>query len=82
MARKEDIRLSTLGEWNEYADKSADEALPQIYAHVDKSSKTALDWYWGSISSKRNASLAVRLVSFSLLVAGAVYWYLDVTAEE
>ena len=71
MAKKKDVKVDRLGGWDDYAEKNAAEALPQIYNRVEASSKAARDWYWDSIASKRNASLAVRLLSFLLLVLGA-----------
>lgn len=71
MTTKKDVKVETLGEWNQYANLSTEDALPKIYSHVKKISGDARDWYWKSIKSKRNSSLVIRFFSFILLVLGA-----------
>ena len=72
MTKKEDVKIKELGAWDEYANVTADKALPEIYEHAQKTSNAAREWYWKSIRSKRRSSLVVRFLSFLLLVCGAV----------
>jgi hypothetical protein len=68
--------------WNDFLHKDPATALPTIYDHADKTSKTARDWYWRSIRNKRLASMVVRTVSFSLAVIGAVGPLLAATKQD
>ncbi|WP_348957582.1 SLATT domain-containing protein [Enterobacter cloacae complex sp. Mu1197] len=73
MATIPDISTAKLLAWNEYKDKTPDQALPLIYANIEKKSKGMCSWYWLSIRAKRNTSLAIRGVAFILLVFGTTF---------
>ena len=70
MSTKPDITTTQLLAWDEYKDKKPDEALQSIYAHIGKKSKEMCSWYWSSIGTKRNTSLAIRAFAFVFLVIG------------
>jgi hypothetical protein len=69
---KHDVKMERLQEWNVYRDDTAETAAAKIYNHAESFSMRARDWYWASIASKRTMSLAIRAVSFFLLLSGAV----------
>jgi len=69
---KRDLATDTLLHWDEYEDKSPEEALPAIYAHAAATSKTVCGWYWAGIRRKRRAALAARFITFALLIFGTV----------
>ena len=69
---KKDITIEELGAWNSYADKTAGEAIPEIYRRATTHSKNARKWYWDSIKTKRIWSWGIRILSFVLLVIGIV----------
>ena len=69
---KPDIRAETSLDWNEYKDKTVDEALPSIYRRAREVSKLFAGWYWGSIRTKRRTSLGVRFATFLLLILGSL----------
>jgi hypothetical protein len=71
MATK-DVRAESFLTWDEYKNKSLDEALPVLYAHATATSKARCTWYWDSIKAKRWSSLGIRLATFSLLVIGTL----------
>ncbi len=70
--KKADVKIEKLSPWDEYADASPDKALPEIYEHAKETSSVAREWYWKSIKAKRTMSMAIRLLSFLLLICGAV----------
>jgi hypothetical protein len=82
MARKKDVKVDGLGAWDKYANKTAAEALPEIYEHAQRASQEARDWYWRSIAPKRNASFGIRMGSFCLLVCGAAFPVLAALCSE
>lgn len=65
-----DISTTQLLAWNEYQDKTPDQALPSIYDHIGSKSKEMCSWYWVSIGTKRNTSLTIRASAYVLLVIG------------
>ena len=69
---KENIQYSDLLNWDEYINKSAEEALKEIYSHAGTVSQRARTWYWRSIKTKKFSSLSIRFMTFLLLVCGAV----------
>ncbi len=70
--KKADVKIEELSPWDEYANAGPDKALPEIYEHAKEASRVAREWYWTSIRAKRTMSLVVRLLSFLLLICGAV----------
>jgi len=70
--RKKDVRIDKLVDWNDFASLPAERSLPAIYDHAKCVSERAREWYWRNIDRKRRWSVAVRSISFTLLVAGAV----------
>ena len=70
--KKEDVKVRELGGWDKYAGATARKALPDIYEHTQRASDEARRWYWQSIARKRVCSQVVRIVSFLLLMGGAV----------
>ncbi len=70
MATKPDISITKLLAWDEYENKSPSEALSSIYGHIGEKSLQMCTWYWSSIGTKRNTSLAIRAIAFVLLVIG------------
>lgn len=84
MASIPDITTDALETWDKYKNKPPDEVLAAIYAHIEKVSRQVCAWYWASIRTKRNTSLGVRWLSFSLLVLGTtfpIFAALQATAE-
>ena len=69
---KKNITVEELGAWDSYANKAAEEAIPEIYRRATTHSKNARKWYWDSIKSKRIWSWGIRILSFTLLVVGVV----------
>ena len=69
---KPDIRVETPLVWNEYKEKTIDQALPSIYRHACEASKRSAEWYWSSIKTKRQTSLTVRFVTILLLILGTL----------
>ena len=72
MSKEKDIKIGKLIAWDEYTTANADKALPEIYEHAKNTSAVAREWYWKSIKLKRVTSLAIRFLSFCLLVCGAL----------
>jgi len=82
---KQDISTQKLSAWDEYKDKTPDDALASIYAHVGATSSMMRTWYWDSIRTKRWTSLWVRTVAFVLLVLGTslpIFAAIQIKAEE
>lgn len=73
MATIPDITSEKLEVWDQYKNKQPDEVLASVYAHIEKVSRQMCAWYWSSIRTKRNTSLAVRWLSFLLLVLGTTF---------
>lgn len=71
MAGKADVRVKSLGKWDDYSGRPPTETLELIYDSAMASSTAARDWYWKSIASKRRASRGIRILGFSLLALGA-----------
>jgi hypothetical protein len=69
---KKDVRTEGLLEWDTYKGRPFDQALPAIYDHAARHSRSKCDWYWTSIRSKRRASLGLRFLMFVLLAAGTL----------
>ncbi len=69
---KENVKISKELKWDDYFGKDPSDALKEIYSHVNVMSLNVRDWYWKSISIKKNFSLLVRSLAFILLVCGAV----------
>lgn len=72
LVAKKDVKIEQLLPWDAYARLSVSEALPSIYERATASSAAKRRWYWDSIRPKRQASVALRVVSYLLLVGGAV----------
>jgi hypothetical protein len=72
MAKRVDVKREALDAWNHYNVLETDVACERIYQRASGASKASRDWYWDSIRSKRRASLVIRIVSFALVLAGAV----------
>ncbi|MET3132913.1 hypothetical protein AAKU55_003194 [Oxalobacteraceae bacterium GrIS 1.11] len=70
---KPDIRTAAKLTWDEYKDKSIEQALPSIYAQATEASQKFTGWYWRSIKTKRWTSLAIRFGTFLLLAAGTLF---------
>ena len=45
---KKNITVEELGAWDSYANKAAEEAIPEIYRRATTHSKNARKWYWDS----------------------------------
>ena len=73
MATIPDITSEKLESWDQYRNKQPDDVLASVYAHIEKVSRQMCAWYWSSIRTKRNTSLAVRWLSFFLLVLGTSF---------
>lgn len=71
MATIPDITSDRLETWDQYKDRAPDEVLQAVYGHIDRASRQVCSWYWASIRTKRNTSLAVRGLSFVLLTLGS-----------
>jgi hypothetical protein len=69
---KPDIRVETPLVWNEYKEKTIDQALPSIYGQACQTSTRFAQWYWSSIKTKRQTSLAVRFGTLLLLILGTL----------
>ncbi len=69
---KPDIRAESMLKWDEYKDKTHDLALPSIYARASVDATRFSAWYWTSIRTKRQTSLAVRFLTFLLLILGTL----------
>lgn len=70
MENKPDISTKKLLPWDEYKDKTPDDALRSIYSHIEALSMMMCSWYWSSIRTKRRTSLSVRFLAFILLILG------------
>lgn len=66
------ITVGELGSWDTYANKSAQDAIPEIYRSAKSHSEKARGWYWDNIKAKRIWSWIIRILSFFLLVSGVV----------
>lgn len=69
---KPDIRINTPLVWNEYKEKTIDQALPSIYRQACETSTCFAQWYWSSIKTKRQTSLTVRFATVLLLILGTL----------
>ena len=69
---KPDIRTESMLTWDEYKDKTFDQALPSIYARAGLDSGRYSNWYWTSIRTKRKTSLCIRFATFLLLILGTL----------
>jgi len=69
---KPDIRAEDALQWDEFKDKTLDEALPSIYQRACTACETFPGWYWRSIRTKRRTSLVVRLLTFAMVIAGTL----------
>jgi len=72
MAKKTDVTIGQLGDWNKYANAPVETVAGEFYHHAEAASAAARKWYWESIQSKRTASQAVRAAAFVFLVLGAL----------
>jgi hypothetical protein len=70
---KKDTRIERPLAWDEYRNKSPEQALPIIYFHAQSASATIREWYWKSIRRKRNTSLGFRSGTFVLLIIGTLF---------
>jgi hypothetical protein len=70
---KKDTRIESPLAWDEYRNKSVEQALPIIYFHAQSASATIREWYWQSIRRKRNTSLGFRSATFVLLTIGTLF---------
>lgn len=77
-----DISISKLLAWDEYKDKTPDQAVTLIYESIEEKSKGMCSWYWLSIKAKRNTSLGVRGLAFMLLVLGTALPILSALFEK
>lgn len=69
---KEDVTVDDGGSWDAYANKSAEEAITEIYQRATTHSSKARNWYWDSIKGMRWRSWGIRALSFLLLLFGIV----------
>jgi hypothetical protein len=79
---KADITVKELAKWDQYKDKTPDEALLSIYAHIETTSRAMCEWYWKSIKTKRLTSQAARGVAFILLILGTSFPIIAATHKE
>ena len=70
---KVDIKAAAELSWDEFKDKSIEQALPSIYSHAVDAARKFSGWYWHSIKTKRLTSLSVRLSTFILLAIGTLF---------
>jgi hypothetical protein len=67
-----DIKVENILSWNNFQGKSLADALPAIYDHATKTSKTSRDWYWGSIAKKKEYALLFLALTLILLIVGTI----------
>jgi hypothetical protein len=69
--KRQNISTRTFLEWDRYRDKTPEESLNSIYAHITATCKELTGWYWTSIKRKKIGALVVRWAAFLLLVTGS-----------
>ncbi|MCG7569283.1 SLATT domain-containing protein [Pseudoalteromonas sp. CNC9-20] len=72
MGAKQDVTAELLPDWDHYIASEPSRALADIYQRAGARSQDIRNWYWRSIQSKRRASLTVRILTFSLVILGAL----------
>ncbi|MEO3677393.1 SLATT domain-containing protein [Rheinheimera sp. FR7-31] len=65
-----DITETSLENWDKYKRQAPDDIIEAVYKKAENTSRKMCSWYWSSIRSKRNVSLAVRVIAFLLLALG------------
>ncbi len=69
---KENVTYDKKLTWDIFVNKSANEALQEIYDHANNISLKSRLWYWRSAKRKKRFSLVFRVMIFILLVCGVV----------
>lgn len=72
MAKENITTTNSLLSWDDYKNKSPEQALPLIYARASNTAEKECNWYWNSIKTKRRISVFLRLLTLVSLILGTL----------
>ena len=70
MAKKTNLAVKKLLDWDQYKDKTPELSLESIYKHIETKSLEMCNWYWNSIKAKKQMSIFAMISALILLIVG------------